>query len=239
MSEQPAWLESGGDNPFTDESVTTTAEAPAPPANTQPYEAPSWAQTAGEDAAKQAATQAAQDPAVQRAVIGAAGGIAQDQANQAMEAQKKKFSEMPKPWFIMRILNWLILVPLAYVAWAKAFESGGDEPMNTYVVAFYIFTFTILICCFEVMSGISFIAENLAKLFGFMYTVTGRLVFLVMTGLLVISFENDGAYIVTGCVMGVALYNVAVMLYYPEWTKQTYTEHAAHFNDDNIVNNHV
>ena len=33
-------------SPLKDESVTTTAEAPAPPANTQPYEAPSWAQTA-------------------------------------------------------------------------------------------------------------------------------------------------------------------------------------------------
>ena len=176
-----------------DESVAG-ASAPAPPANTQPYEAPSWAQTAvsprppqritriqtvhdhdcvhslhsihstaispstththrrrcgawpmwqpkpgvricrcmammhsvhsghdarrrsiggaqqGEDAAKQAATQAAQDPAVQRAVVGAAGSIAQDQANQAMDAQKKKWSEMPKPWFIMRMLNGLILV---------------------------------------------------------------------------------------------------------------------------------
>ena len=103
--------------------------------------------------------------------------------------------------------------------------------MNTYVVAFYIFTFTILICCFEVMSGISFIAQNLAKMFGFMYTVTGRLIFLVMTGLLVISFENDGAYIVTGCVLGVALYNVAVMLYYPEWTKATYEAHHKYIYD--------
>ena len=52
-------------------------------------------------------------------MIGAAGGIAQDQANQAMEAQKKKFSEMPKPWFIMRILNWLILyVVLPVFVWA-------------------------------------------------------------------------------------------------------------------------
>lgn len=123
------------------------------------------------------------------------------------------------------------------MAWAKAFESGGDAPMNTYVVAFYIFTFTVLLCCFEVMSGISMIAKNLAKMFGFMYTVTGRLTFLVMTGLLVVSFNNDGAYIVSGCVIGVALYNVAVMLYYPEWTKQAFAEHAAHFDDKNLVNN--
>ena len=47
---------------------------------------------------------------MQQAVVGAAAGIAQDQANEQMAIAKKTCSEMPKPWLAMRVCNGLILV---------------------------------------------------------------------------------------------------------------------------------
>lgn len=212
MSDQPSWLDNE-DNPFQDEGAPAAAP-PAPSSN-----APSW-QTSPE--AQQAAAAAANNPYVQQAAQDAAMGV----ANQALDQHTTKLSwrEMPHLWIAMRVLNILITLPLAWVAWVKAFDSSGGN-FDTVVVAMYVVLFAVLICCFESCSSIKAIASALAKFFGFMYSIPGRLLFLVMTGFLCISMGNTAGIAIASVVFALAFYNVFVMCKYPEWTKQTRDEH--------------
>jgi hypothetical protein len=57
--------------------------------------------------------------------------------------------------------------------------------------AFYIFIFSLLICCFETQY-FAFIAKFLAINFGFMYNIIGRWVFLLFVGFMCYTLGDLG-----------------------------------------------
>lgn len=230
-SENPAWLQEE-DNPFQDDAVT--AAQTAPPSTTVPPSdsgaPPNWAQTS-QDPGFNSIPEPMANAAVKAAaphVQDAAQAAARDAANEEAVRVKKKCNEMPRLWLAMRVANFLITLLLGFAAWEKAIDNDNTS-FSIVIIAFYIVCFAMILCCFEAFSAIKCIAGPLARFFGFMYTIPGRLFFLVMTGFLCISLETTTGYAIAGVVFALSLYNVFVMNYYPDWTKQLYQEHNENF----------
>jgi len=159
MSETPSWM--------TAENATTVAENPI---------------------AQEAAKNAASNPNVQKAVVGAAvnhvtGG--QDVESQRPSAagnggdddrlgvSEETLAAMKKWHLGMRLamVGTAILMALASVLTLQ-----GSPSVSTAFICFYVLFFAVLLFCFEF--GLMMVAKLIASNFGFMYSASGRLVFM-------------------------------------------------------------
>ena len=57
-------------------------------------------------------------------------------------------------------------------------SSSGSNTWGTVFIGCYVFAFAILICCFEI--GLSIITRCMSENFGFLYTISGRIIFLAL-----------------------------------------------------------
>lgn len=77
-------------------------------------------------------------------------------------------------YLIMRVM-YIISATLTATAAILALVTVALTSPTIVFISFYIFVFSILICCFEFGTG--FIAKLISVNFGFMYTVGGRIFF--------------------------------------------------------------
>ena len=55
------------------------------------------------------------------------------------------------------------------------------------------------------------------------FTIPGRLLFMILAGVIELSIRNVFGYIVCVLTLLAAVYNVIIMAMYPEWTKKVMT----------------
>ncbi len=80
--------------------------------------------------------------------------------------------------------------------------------------AVYVFIFALLICCFEL--GLSFSARFIAENFGFLYSISGRLIFILFVGFMSYNFAVFGQ-VAMGVLYFVGLCHIVVMCKFPEY----------------------
>jgi len=82
---------------------------------------------------------------------------------------------------MLRALYMICAIFMAYVS-VRTFQDGSSD-FFMLCFAFYIFLFSILICCFEAQL-FGFISSMIAINFGFMYNIIGRWIFLIFVGVM-------------------------------------------------------
>lgn len=96
------------------------------------------------------------------------------------------------------------------------------DKFASYVLCLYILVFAIILLWFEA-SGTTltgFSTRVLSRNCGFMYTIPGRLLFMVFAGVLVCSLRSTFAYIVGALVISNAVFNSWVLLVNPKRTAE-------------------
>jgi hypothetical protein len=213
MSDTPSWL--------TEENIAVAANNPA---------------------AQQAAYKAASSPAVQQAAFNAmapswassGGGYAPPPPPTPpvgdVEAQEVRRADVPPPpadldlhpeilkqmqryGLIMRIFYMGCAVLMSTAAWL--YILGGATNFTKIFIAFYVFFFAILICCFEL--ALSACSRLIASNFGFLYNGLGRGLFLVFTAALCYNLDVIGIVAMAVLLLGVVV-NIYIVFKFPKYS---------------------
>ena len=173
MSDQPSWMNADTastvtQNPAVQKAAVSAAKNPA---------------------VQKAAMKAAKDPTVQKAVINNAlgnkdvesGAPASAGRQSEFVAADEDLAQMKKYHLGLRVLFIMSSIMMAAGA-VTTWQSGTN--MASAFICVYIFFFAILVCCFE--CGLKVVAQMIAANFGFMYTLVGRFLFMmIIAGMLV------------------------------------------------------
>jgi hypothetical protein len=91
----------------------------------------------------------------------------------------------------------------------------------------YVIFFALIMVCFECFSGFALAAMVISRNYGFMFSVTGRILFMVMIGIMVSALDTGSgfAYAMCGITIANAGVNAAVMVTYRDWTAEMVKEH--------------
>lgn len=219
MSDTPSWL--------TEENISVAANNPA--VQQAAYKA------ASNPAVQQAAYDAASNPAVQQAAFNAmapswaqSGGYTPPPPPAGdVEAQQVRHSEPPpdlniepdvlknmeKHALFMRVFYMGCAVLMSTAAWL--YILGGASDFTKIFIAFYVFFFAILICCFEL--ALSACSRLIASNFGFLYNGLGRGVFLVFAAALAYNLDVVGIISMSVLLLGVA-FNIYIVFKFPKYT---------------------
>lgn len=134
------------------------------------------------------------------------------------------------PEELRQLEKWNLILRVSYMAMSilmatAAFLSLDDSSLGTVFVALYVFSFAVVICCFELaLKGIAFyIAENL----GFLYTKTGRLLFMVFVAVMCFDLEIIGKVSMVMLLLLVCV-NIYVFLTLPKYEAWLRKKHFSH-----------
>lgn len=180
---------------------------------------------AGATQAAGAVDQRAYNQARQGNVEGAgqqvAYNIAQQQAQMQYDGIRKDLGEMPTAWRVMKFLNTVnaVLAGTAIFYYLSEVEDPGSN-LDAYVIGMYVMAFALLMFCSEVMGLFGFMAACLADNFGFLYSVVGRMGFMIMLNCMLFVVGTTFAYCVASVGIATAFYNAGTMAYYFEWTQK-------------------
>jgi len=92
--------------------------------------------------------------------------------------------------------RWHLILRVSYFASAALLGLAGglllskSPTIGQFFFAVYVMWFALLICCFEI--GLSCVARLIAINFGFLYTMPGKLAFLLFVGFMSFSLELVG-----------------------------------------------
>ncbi|KAJ1401725.1 hypothetical protein B484DRAFT_457913, partial [Ochromonadaceae sp. CCMP2298] len=101
-----------------------------------------------------------------------------------------------------------------FMATAAALSLANQTDLGLAFFAFYVLFFSAMICCFEV--GMSAISRLIAVNFGFMYTLTGRVIFVVLAGFMCFLLSVLGK-VAMGVLFAVVAYHGFVMYKFPRF----------------------
>ena len=157
-------------------------------------------------------------------VEGAGQTVAVNMARQQAQAQadqlKRDLGELPKAWKIMKFLNIsnAILCGACIVDRLSNKDHDWAKETDLFVIGVFVFMFATILFCYETVGLFGSVAYVLAENFGLLYTIPGRLFFMLMTNVIIFSLTTNFAYAVgvIGCC--IAFYNAACMVIYPAWT---------------------
>ena len=195
-------------------------------------ETPSWL-------TEETVSAVAQNKTVQKA--GAAA------ANAAIEEEKKKYfpsdeeaqsaspvNEAPAPLdidpeILKQMQRWSLILRVGYMGISIFMAAAAvlileKANISTLFIALYVFFFSIIICCFEL--ALKGIAKWMAENFGFMYTLTGRILFIVFVAVLCFDLGLFGK-IVMGLLLALVCVNLYVFIVFPQyepWLRQMHYE---------------
>mmetsp|Transcript_14891 Transcript_14891/g.19916 ORF Transcript_14891/g.19916 Transcript_14891/m.19916 type:complete len:249 (-) Transcript_14891:367-1113(-) len=244
MDNEPSWLkeEDGNENPFTDTSVAAATATPvAPVLPDRKSNDPSWiAEGSSSKSTSNLEADVSAAARDQAAAIAApiVANYAKDAANAEVDKVKLSFKEMPRPWLAMKFFNFALTFPLIFIAWDKAFGDGASSDVEdigknsaVYILALYILIFGIMMCSFETCGTNKTCGSSVATYFGFMYTITGRVIFFILVGMLCLSLNTIGSTIVATLIFANALYNLFIMVKYAQWRDQEYEQQNSFLND--------
>jgi len=155
---------------------------------------------------------------------------AQEQAKgQMVEDPQKDLGPMPNLWVAMRVLNVCTTIVLAGSVVDKLQRIDFFGKFNIVILAVYIFLFATILCCFEVFGQFKSVAEVMAGNFGFLYTASGRVGFMLMAAMIVVSLQTNFSFIVCGILVLTAGFNVFCFYRYPAWAAKIAKLHGAFF----------
>ena len=95
-------------------------------------------------------------------------------------------------------------------------QGTATNNVGSIFFACYVLLFCLLMCCFE--CGLNFFSTVLAINFGFLYTLSGRLVFLLFVGFMSFSLSTFGIAAMAYLYL-VGLIHMGIMLYYPKFSQ--------------------
>ncbi len=164
---------------------------------------------------------------------GAGQTVAVNMARQQAQAQadqlKRELGDLPKAWKIMKFLNISNAILCGACVVNKLSEDDHDWAKETdlFVIGTFIFMFATILFCYETVGLFGSVAYVLAENFGLLYTIPGRLFFMLMTNVIIFSLNNDFAFSVgvIGCL--IAFYNAGCMVAYPAWTAKMIADQRA------------
>ena len=140
------------------------------------------------------------------------------------EAQEFQIDELT----LKRMQKYHLILRIGYtgasvfLAAAAVLSLSNQEDFGLIFFAFYVFFFSILMCCFEF--ALTLVSRMIAENFGFMYTLTGRFLFIVLVGFMSYSLGFLGK-----CAMGglfaVLIYHAFVMWKFPRFEEYLRKKH--------------
>ena len=134
------------------------------------------------------------------------------------------------PEVFKKIQMWGLILRVSYMvmsilmATAAALELLNSPSLSIVFIALYVFFFAIIICCFEV--ALNAIAVWIASNFGFLYTLFGRLLFMVFVASLCYNLGIMGI-IVMALLLLVVVVNIAIIILYPKYEDWLRAKHFA------------
>ena len=146
-------------------------------------------------------------------------------ANDDLVIDESRKTQLEQAHTYLRVL-YIIAAILLGVAAALSFV--GQKDVGLYFFAIYVFFFAILICCYEL--GFSFTARFIAVNFGFLYSLTGRMIFLLFVGFMSFALgqstpPNDWGYAAMGVLYLVGLVHVYFLCKFPEYEAYVRRKH--------------
>jgi hypothetical protein len=200
-----------------------------------------------ESAATTVATAAASNPTVQKAAKAAVVAAVEEESSNYFAPKPSGDLEAPlnptgdsaeqpeddlqiSPEELGQLEKWNLILRVSYMAMsilmaAGSFLSLDDSSLGTVFVALYVFAFAVIICCFELaLKGIAFyIAEN----FGFLYTKSGRLLFMVFVAVMCFDLGTIGKVSMALLLLLVCV-NIYVFLALPNYEAWLRKKHFSH-----------
>jgi len=165
--------------------------------------APSWATSNNDASSGRGAAPAGGD---------VENGNKQIQSSPEMEIDEQTLRRM-KNWHLMLRLSYMAAAILMAAAAVISLEIQSDVGLAFFAV--YVFAFSILIFCFEV--NLSICSRPLAVNFGFLYTLPGRLLFLLFVAFMIFSLQIPLAYAAFALLLAVGLLHVVVIFRFPRF----------------------
>jgi hypothetical protein len=114
-------------------------------------------------------------------------------------------------WGLILRVSYMCASILMAAAAALAIQNGG---LSIVFIALYVFFFAIIICCFEV--ALNVVALWIAQNFGFMYTLLGRILFIVFVASLCYNLKLFGK-IVMGILLALVVLNIGIIIVFPKY----------------------
>jgi hypothetical protein len=177
----------------------------------------------------------AKDPAVQKATYNAVkdhyippkkkdvesqrdGDTGADDEPEELNISPEELKMMEKYGLFLRISFVVVSILMASAA---CVELGGTD-VATAFIALYVLFFSIIICCFEL--ALSFVSKWIATNFGFLYSLSGRVLFLTFVAVMCFSLGLFGQ-IVMGLTFAALVFNVYVLIVYPKFDQWLRIKH--------------
>ena len=126
---------------------------------------------------------------------------------------------MGKYHLVLRILYGLVATLMAIAA---ALSLQNQTNIGKGFFAVYTMIFCLLICCFEL--GLSAIARTLAVNFGFLYTLHGRIIFILFLGFMAYGLSLFGI-ISMCCLYAVLVFHLYIMYRFPKFEEYLRRKH--------------
>jgi hypothetical protein len=124
-------------------------------------------------------------------------------------------------WGLILRVSYMCASILMAAAAALAIQNGG---LSVVFIALYVFCFAIIICCFEV--ALNVVALWIAQNFGFMYTLLGRILFIVFVASLCWNLKLFGR-IVMGILLALVVLNIGIIIMFPKYETWLRAKHFA------------
>mmetsp|Transcript_70948 Transcript_70948/g.139343 ORF Transcript_70948/g.139343 Transcript_70948/m.139343 type:complete len:242 (+) Transcript_70948:78-803(+) len=119
-------------------------------------------------------------------------------------------------------LRVLYIGAAVFLSTAAALSLQSQNDLGLIFFAFYVLFFSAIICCFEV--ALTAIARLIAVNFGFMYTLWGRLTFIILLGFMSFLLSVLGK-VAMGALYGVMLFQIYVMWKFPRFEEYLRKKH--------------
>jgi hypothetical protein len=139
-------------------------------------------------------------------------------APEELDVSPAELQSMEKFSNALRLTFMAVSILMATAACVKL-ESAG---IATAFIALYVLFFSIVICCFEL--SLSFVAKWIATNFGFLYTLSGRILFLTFVAVMCFSLGIFGK-IVMGLMFAALVFNIYVLIVFPKFEQWLRIKH--------------
>ena len=156
---------------------------------------------ASNPAVQNAAVSAAKNPAVQKAAVNhmtgqndVEAGRPSSSGNNGGDFDPADVQQMKKFHTFLRV-GFIVTSIMMALAASLTLQSGTNA--STAFIAFYVFFFAVVMFCFE--CGLKSVAKLISSNFGFMYTLSGRFLFLCIVSGMCIKLSTVGIVCV-GCI---------------------------------------
>jgi len=143
-------------------------------------------------------------------------------ANRSSEfvIEEQTLKDMQRWHLALRLLYMSAAILMAAAA-VLAFENANSN-IGVAFFAIYTIFFSVMICCFEF--ALNAVARLIAVNFGFMYSLLGRLLFLLFVGFMSFQLSLFGK-IAMGILYGVGLFHAFIMYRFPRFEEYLRKKH--------------